>query len=103
MTAVLIVLVVCGVAQALRELDDPGITPGTTGYFRGNRAEQLSNGILILQIAEHYPALMRGVVLGFRDQGLHIGPQGFRLGQRGNDLLVCDQLAGHIAQQRSTM
>jgi len=50
-------------------------------------------------MAEHDPALMGGIVFGFGDQGLYIGPQRLGLGQRSDDLLMSDQLNGQIAQQ----
>jgi len=75
----------------------PGITTGAATDLFSDIAEQFRYSFFILKLAENYPALVSGVFLSFGNKRFNVSAKRFCFGERGNDPLVSDQFAGHVA------
>ena len=97
-------LIVCGVvvdeldeaslgvvAEAVAGLEDACVAAGTVTDLLSNVVEELRNGILVLQVAEHETAVGHGILFAAVDQGLSVYAQRLCLGKGGEDALVHDQ------------
>jgi hypothetical protein len=93
------------IAYTDTQLDDAGITTGTTGNFRRNYCKQFLYSCFIFQVAENHPVIVADgsrilVVLGLGDQWFNVHPQGFGLCEGRYHTFVLDQLATEVGQQR---
>ena len=86
------------VTQAVAELEDAAVAAGTVGYLVGYCAEELLDGLLVLQVAEDEAAVGSVVGLGAGDDGLAVDTQCLGLGQSRGDALVHDQRDGHVGK-----
>src|SRR5690606_40087219 len=73
------------VAAACRELQDPGVAPGTRGERRGDLVHQLALDLAVVDLARDEPAGVQVAAAGRRDQLLDVRLEGLGLRQRGLD------------------
>ena len=71
-------------------------TARTLGDLRGDRAEELRYGLLLLQVRKYDAARVGRVLLRFGYQRLHEHAYGLGFGERRLDALVQNQRRGHV-------
>ena len=82
----------------MAELDNARIATGTVTYLRSDNAEQLLQGLFVLQVAEHDATRVGAVILRAGDEGFYIFFQCLCLGEGRSDSFVHDQRDGHVGK-----
>ena len=84
------------IAQTESRLQDAGVTARALGDLRGDRAEELRNGLLLFEVRKYDAARVGRVLLRLGYQRLHELLYSLSLGYGGLDALVQNQRRGHV-------
>ena len=87
-----------GITLTEAGVEDTEVSARTVSNLRSNRAEELRNGVLVLQVAENDTAGVGGVFLGLGNEGFEIRLEGLRLRNGRLNPLVEDQGRSHVGK-----